>query len=176
MSKRALYTWCLLVAFVAGECGNVLAAAFCPHAGSARVCCLKHNPNPAQSRKDHTVHQMDMGQMADMQMEMPAEPSEHATSRQQTEPFAEVDDNAPAAGLDQPLEPCSHCLSHSQLPLGPGTLRETESAQQQKDAITTGLTPHNASTTLPGLIFDPRDHAPPGVSSPRYLLINVFRI
>jgi hypothetical protein len=175
MSKRAIYTSCLLVAFVAGECGNVLAAAFCPHTGSSRACCLKHNPNPSQSRENHSVHQMDMGQMADMQMEMPAEAAEQTTSRQQSDPLAELDHNTQAIGLDQPLEPCSHCLNHSQLPLGSGVLRETESAPQRK-AVTTELASQGASITLPALIFDPRVHAPPGVPSPRYLLINVFRI
>jgi hypothetical protein len=176
MNKRVIYTSCLLVAFAAVQCGNVLAAAFCPRAASARACCLRHNPHPSQSRENQSVHQMDMGQMADMQMEMPAEPAEETTPRKQSEPLAEVDDNAVAIGLDQPLEPCSHCLNHSQLPLGSGTLRETEAAQWRADAIISELAPQTALVTLPGLIFDPRDHAPPGILSPRYLLINVFRI
>lgn len=114
--------------------------------------------------------------MADMQMEMPADAAEETTPRQQNEPLAEVDDNGVAIGLDQPLEPCSHCLNHSQLPLGSGTLRETEAAQWRAGTITPELVPQTALVTLPSLISDPRDHAPPGVLSPRYLLINVFRI
>lgn len=114
--------------------------------------------------------------MAGMQMEMPAEAVEETTSRQQREPLAEVDDNALAIGLDQPLETCSHCLNHSQLPLGFGTLRETEAAQRRAVGIVPELAPQTALVTLPGPIFDPRAHAPPGVLSPRYLLINVFRI
>jgi hypothetical protein len=172
MSKRAFYTSCLLVAFVAGECGNVLAAAFCPRAGSARACCLKQHPHLSQSRESHGVHQMAMGQM---QMEMPAE-AEEITTRQQSEPVAEVDDNAVAIGLGQPLEPCSHCLNHSQLPLDSGTLRETEVAQWRAGTIASALAPQTTLVTLPGLIFDPRDHAPPGILSPRHLLISVFRI
>jgi hypothetical protein len=119
---------------------------------------------------------MDMGQMADMQMEMPAESAEETIPRQPSERLAEMEHDAGATALDQLLEPCSHCLNHSQLPLGSGTLREAEAQQRRTDAITPELAPLSALITLPGLIFDPRDHAPPGNSSSRYLLINIFRI
>jgi hypothetical protein len=121
---------------------------------------------------------MDMGQMADMRMEMPAEPTDETSSQQAPEPLVGLDsDTAPTVAWDPLFEPCSHCLNHSRLPLGYTTLRETESAKRNTDTAAPRLVTQAALPVLPGLILDyPRDHAPPGVSSSRYLLINVFRI
>jgi hypothetical protein len=175
MSKRVIFTSFLLLAFLAGALGNVLAAAFCPRAGSARACCLRHNSHFSQARENHGIHDMDMGQMAEMPIEMPAEPIKETSHQQQIDPLVE-NRSAAATALDQPSETCSHCLNHSQLPLGSVTLRETESAKRSADATVSPLVPQTALVSLPGLIFDPREHAPPRVLSPRYLLINVFRI
>ena len=176
MSKRAVFTSFILLAFIAGAWGNVLAAAFCPRLGSTLSCCLKHSSHPSQSPETHDMHHMDMGQMADMQMDMPAESTEEASTQKQSEPLAEVNQDAGPTALGQPVETCSHCLSHSQLPLGSITLHETESAKQRADLTAPQLAQDTALVSLPRLIFDPREHAPPGDSSPRYLLINVFRI
>jgi hypothetical protein len=176
MSKRAIFTSFTLLVFMAGTWGNVLAAAFCPRLGSALSCCLKHDSYPSQSPETHDMHHMDMGQMADMQMDMPAESKEEAWTQEQSQPSAEVDQNAGASALGRPVETCSHCLSHSQLPLGSITLHETESGKRRAALTAPQLAQDTALVSLPRLIFDPREHAPPGDSSPRYLLINVFRI
>src|SRR5258708_37042488 len=117
MSKRVVFTSSLLLAFVAGALGNVLAAAFCPRAGSGRACCLRHNSHSAQSRENHRNHHIDMGQMADMPMEMPAEPIKETSPQKQSGPLVENRVTA-ATALDQACETCSNCLNHSQLPLG----------------------------------------------------------
>ena len=176
MRKRVILTSFLLLAFLAGAWGNVLAASFCPRVGLAHACCSKHHSNTTQSPENHAIHHMDMGQMAEMPMEMPAEPTEESSPQQQPEPLAKPDRSAAAAAWDQLLETCAHCLNHSQFPLGSATLRESESASRSTDAIAPQLVPRNALVTFPGLIFDLRVHAPPEVSSSRYLLINVFRI
>jgi hypothetical protein len=174
MRKRVILASYLLSAFLAGAWGNVLAASFCPRVGLAHACCLKHYSQPSQSQENHAIHDMDMGQMADMPMEMPAEPTEATSAQQQSEPLADF--SATATALDQRFETCAHCLNHSQFPLGSSTLRESESASRSTDATAPRLVTQAALAAMPGLIFDPRDHAPPGVSSSRYLLLNVFRI
>ena len=174
MRRRVILTSYLLLAFLAGAWGNVLAASFCPRVGLTHACCLKHHSKTTASPENHAIHHMNMGQMADMPMEMAAEPTEETSPQQQPEPLAELDSTARTAARDPICETCSHCLNHSELPLGTATLRETESAKRNTDAPR--LRPQAPLATLPGLIFDPRGHAPPGAQSPGYLLINVFRI
>jgi hypothetical protein len=176
MSKRAVFTSFILLAFLAGTWGNVLAAAFCPRIGSTLSCCLKHNSHPSQSRETYGMHHMDMGQMADMQMDMSAESPAENSTQEQRQPLAEVSQDAGPTTLGQPVDTCSHCLNHSQLPSGSVTVRETESAKRRATLTAPQLVQDAALVSLPRLIFDPREHAPPGDSSPRYLLINVFRI
>ena len=77
----------LLLAFMAGAWGNVLAAAFCPRIGSAHECCLKHTTHQSSA---HEMHDMDMG---DMQMEMSAKSIEETSPQEQIEPSVEVAQN-----------------------------------------------------------------------------------
>ncbi len=181
LKGRSLFAAFLLLAFIAGAWGNVLAAAFCPGMASVRACCLQHKSHP-QSSETHDMHDMEMGEMADMQMsemkmDMSAESTEEASTQKQIEPLAGVEQDTEAPAIEQPIETCSHCLSHSQLPLGSVTLRETEAAQRSADLIAAPQVIEQASlTALPSLIVDQREHAPPGSSSPRHILINVFRI
>jgi hypothetical protein len=175
MRKRVILTSYLLLAFLGGAWGDVLADSFCPRVGLAHTCCLKHHSNTTPSPENHAIHHMNMGQMADTPMEMAAEPTEETSPQRQPDPLAGLDSTARTAAWDPIFETCSHCLNHYQLPIGTATLCETESAKRSTDA-TAPLLPQAPLATLPGLIFDPRDHAPPGALSSRYLLINVFRI
>ena len=179
--KRRILAFLLLLAVVAGAWGNVLAAAFCPRIASARACCLKHKSHPSQSPETHDMHDMDMRetvdmQMGDMQMDMSAESTEEATTQKQIERLAEVEQSSEATAVDQPIETCAHCLSHSQLPLGSVTLRETESAKRSADVSAPQLVQIISFSALPSPTVNPREHAPPGDNSPRHVLINVFRI
>ena len=177
MSKRAIFTSFLLLAFTAGAWGNVLAAAFCPHMGLVRACCLKPDSRLSPSAAIHDMRHMDMGRMADMQMDMSEESTQEASTQKQTEPLAEVEQTTGATVVDQPIKTCSHCLNHSQLPLGSVTLRETTSAKRCSDVTAAPQVIEQISrATLPSLILDPREHAPPGDPTPRHVLINVFRI
>jgi hypothetical protein len=176
IKKRVIFTSFLLLAFMTGAWGNVLAAAFCPHIGSLRACCLKHKSPPSPSAETHEMHDMDMD-MGEMQMAMSAESTEDSATQKPVEPLAELEQDSQATVVDQPIETCSHCLSHSQLPLGSTTLRETESAKRGADLTAAPQVIGQVSlTALPSLIVDQREHSPPGSSSPRHILINVFRI
>lgn len=168
MKKRSIFTFFLMLAFVAGAWGNVLAAAFCPHLGSTRACCFKRASHSSPSSNE--MHGMDMG---DMQMDMPAASTEEAVP-QQVLSTAELDRDVSA--LELPVETCAHCSNHSQLPLGSFALRETESAKRCADLTAPQAMQQVSFATLPSLILEPREHAPPGEPSPRHILINVFRI
>ena len=179
--KRPILASLILLAVVAGAWGNVLAAAFCPHIVSTHACYL-NSSHPSQSLDAHDMHDMDMGQVADMQMgemqmDMSAEFTDEASTQEQSEPIAEVEQNSGTTVVDQPIETCSHCLNHSRLPVGSVTLREAESAKRCANLTAAPQVIEQVSlTTLPSFMFDPREHAPPGSSSPRHILINVFRI
>lgn len=92
----------------------------------------------------------------------------------------------PAA--DQKAEPeaakwivadCTHCVSHSQLPASPATLRDADQSKRNDKGAAPPLTSERVLT--PGLFIAsalPRQHGPPGATSAsaRHVLINVFRI
>ena len=174
VKKSSIFTFFLMLAFVAGASGNVLAAAFCPHLGSPRACCLKqasHSPPSSNEMYDRDMRDMQMG---DMQLDMPAESTEEASPRQVVS--TEVEPDRDGSALELPAETCAHCLNHSQLPLGSFALRETESAKRCADLTAPQVIQQVSFATLPSLILEPREHAPPGEPSPRHILINVFRI
>ena len=173
VKKPSILTFFLMLAFVAGAWENVLAAAFCPHLGAPRACCLKRATH--SSPPSNEMHDMDKSdlQMDDMQMDMPAESTEEA-SPQQVVSTEEPDRDVSA--LQLPAETCAHCLNHSQLPLGSFALRETESAKRCAGLTAPQVIPQVSFATLPNRILEPREHAPPGKPSPRHILINVFRI
>ena len=173
VKKPSIFTFFLMLAFVAGAWGNVLAAAFCPHLGSTRACCLKQATHSSPSLNE--MHDRDMSDMQmDMQADMPAESTEEASPRQVV--LTEVEPDRDVSALELPAETCAHCLNHSQLPLGSFALRETESAKRCADLTAPRGKQQVSLATLPNLILEPREHAPPGEPSPRHILINVFRI
>jgi hypothetical protein len=94
----------------------------------------------------------------------------------ETEPVAEQPPGADA--FSQPVEPCEHCLSHSQGATTPATLREAEQSPRGAD-LTPPLPParHVTIAAAPARAIFAREHAPPGAaSSDRHVLISVFRI
>lgn len=172
MQKRSIFTFSLMLALVAGAWGNVLAAAFCPHLGSGRVCCVKQTNHSSPSS-----HEMHDG-MKDMQMgEMQMDPPSHSTreaSPQQVISTEEPDSDVRA--LELPAETCAHCFNHSQLPLSSLEVREADSAKRSVAVTAPQARQQVSLAILPSLILEPREHAPPGELPLRYILINVFRI
>jgi hypothetical protein len=78
--------------------------------------------------------------------------------------------------ITQPAGSCSHCMMHSQTRTAvvlSGAIQRNIShefiaAEGSSDCITPSLSDFG--------FLDLHDHSPPGTSSPRYVLINVFRI
>ena len=168
MRNRFLSTAILVVALLLSAWGNVLAAAFCPHLGSAHACCAKHATKQSPS---HEMPDMDMG---DMPMEMSAESAMESSAEQAME--VSLERNSDANVLTGPIENCLHCMSHSQLLQGSIVLRESQAAKRSADVNAPRPAQIVSLFGLANPIVIPREHAPPGESSPRHILNNVFRI
>lgn len=172
MTKRSIFTFLLVLAFPAGAWGNVFAAAFCPHLGSTRACCLRQaSQSPPSSNETH--HDMGDMQMGDMQMDPPAVTAgESCAPRTVSNGVAQY----PETALELPADTCAHCISHSQLTSTSFVVSGAESTKSH--GLTAPQTPaqDSAVPNLRYLLLERRGHAPPGETFPRYLFINIFRI
>src|SRR5207244_8281227 len=119
MRKRTLSIVFVVVALLFSAWGNVIAAAFCPRFALNRDCCLKHAAQQPKRVKHESSchHEMAVMEVDDMQMETEADPAaDNSPHNSQVELTSESLSEEDA--LDLPLEPCAHCLSHSQPSLG----------------------------------------------------------
>jgi hypothetical protein len=108
-----------------------------------------------------------MGEMQMAEMQMGDMHMKHAA------PAHEADGNA----LAQPGMFCEHCFNHSQATATPNTLRQ---AIQTKHGVELSapraLSQHTTVASSFVQSVTSRQHAPPADTSPRHVLINVFRI
>lgn len=114
--------------------------------------------------------------MSDMPREA-ADKSQRDISTQNNRTDAVDDSNADADTLDQPGEPCPHCLMHSQPASGALIVQANNSEKRSVESEVPPAT--SALVTLPAVFVakpSPNEHAPPGESSRRHVLISVFRI
>ena len=153
MYKRFLTTTVIAVALLFSQGGKFLVAAFCPHLQSAMTSC---NPHP-----EHVMSHEDMGQMEMDSMEH--------------EPASKPDLNAVA--LSQPTVPCPHCALHSSATSNNASLKEAGAAKRSGD-LNNPLTSSIVATVSSSLVtvLTLRAHGPPGKTTPRHILINIFRI
>jgi hypothetical protein len=191
----------LAMLLVMASFGHVLAAAFCPRA-LGRECCFSkathHGHSPSSSHVNQGAGHMHMdgmamdGNMDGMNMDdmaMGDTSMDHAAMADMASDAATVDISIPPPRLavgeealanrfDQPLQSCAHCLGHS------GNINAPISSvsvpnQSNKDI---GPVPLPASSILArrsmtvAQVGLPREHAPPGSSAPRHVLLNVFLI
>jgi hypothetical protein len=92
--------------------------------------------------------------------------------------LAGVEESVPASRLELPTDVCNHCLSHSGAQNAPVSSVSVPD-QSKKDLASIPLPVSRFLTrpvTTPALIGLPREHAPPGNSAPRHILLNVFLI
>ena len=87
-------------------------------------------------------------------------------------------EEAVANKFDQPVESCAHCLAHSSIFSAPiSTVSVSDQSNKDPGAIPLSV---SRSLARPAMrlaqIGRPREHAPPGNSAPRHILINVFLI
>lgn len=95
-------------------------------------------------------------------------------------PFAApvVDEEVLASAFEQSVESCAHCMSHSGIPNAPASfVTAPDESRKAVDslplAVSSFLSP---SLTKVKQYGSPREHAPPGKSAPRHVLISVFLI
>ena len=156
MHKRFLATTVLATALLFSLGGNFLVAAFCPHLRSAQISCISH---PAESPMSHD----DMGDMAMDSMDS------------MNESAANPDPNAVAIG--EPIGLCPHCAVHSRTTPNAVSLQEIEGSKRLGSfAIPNTVAKLGCVETSPVAVSTSRAHGPPGNASPRYILINTFRI
>jgi len=154
MDKRFLINTLLGVALLFSQGGNFLVGALCPHLRSAAASCDMQVSETEMSHEG--MGHAGMGSMS-------------------SEPAAQPNDEADALG--QPTKPCSHCAVHSRSSSNAISLREADGPRRSAD-LTIPLTVSTivpvASSTAPALTS--RAHGPPGQSTARHILLNVFRI
>ncbi|MGH9932183.1 MAG: hypothetical protein ACREA9_23525, partial [Pyrinomonadaceae bacterium] len=154
MHKRLVANTVLSIALLFSQGGTFLIAALCPQLQSGMASCETKLAEPAMSHEDigHTGH-----------MEMEQEPA--------SQPDANV------ATLGRPISPCSHCAVHSRRSPNTASLRQAEAAKRSVDLnIPLQVSRVAPVAASPVAVLTTRAHGPPGDSSPRHILINIFRI
>lgn len=149
--KRLLLICVISLFFVSGW-GHVLASAFCPNMQDMPNCHMQAENVSTSSHEGHEG--MEMGDMQNRQS---------ATESK-------------AGALERPLASC--CASRPEIP--PAPVVTSRGAEQSKQDLGTILKPALKAITQPTSTFAPlvtsRQHAPPGDSTPRHVLISVFLI
>ncbi len=151
MHKRFLATTVLATALLFSLGGSFLVAALCPHLQSGMASCEAQLAKPTMSHED--MGHMGMGH-------------ESASNL-----------NSDASAFGQPTKPCSHCAVHSRTNPNTASLRATEAANRSVDLnIPLNFSRVAPVTVSPAAVLTSRAHGPPGDSTPRHILINIFRI
>jgi hypothetical protein len=177
MRKRSLSIVFVVAALLFSTWGNVIAAAFCPCLMLKDDCCLKHEAEPSKHVEHESSghHEMAGMEMDDMQMETEADAARRPGAQTSQEELTSEASNDEVA-FDLPIEQCDCCLSHSQTTSG--TL-SGGAIDPSKRLVEINSLPANfaidSASALAGLIL-PSGHSPPGPSTPRHVIINVFRI
>ena len=82
-----------------------------------------------------------------------------------------------AVALGEPIGLCSHCAMHSRTVPPAVSLREIEASKRSGTFVIPDALPQVVSVEMRYLaIFTSRAHGPPGETTPRHILINIFRI
>ena len=174
MRKRSLSIVFVVVALLFSAWGNVIAAAFCPRFALKHDCCLKHASKQAK-HESSCHHEMAGMEMDDMQMETEADSAPDTGAQNSHAQLPSESSNGEVA-LDLQIEQCACCLSHSQTTSGTVSVVAIDPSKQ---LVETNSPPANfaigLTSAFAGLIVR-SDHSPPGPSTPRHVIINVFRI
>lgn len=159
MHQRFLAITFLAVTVLFSQGGGSLIVALCPHLTSVQASCHS-NVSELKMAHDH-IDGMVMGEtdsMASME-----------------EPIPNPDPNALAMG--QPGGWCPHCSVHAPTTPNAASFREVESLKRPgavavPDAAQPEVTPAESCADF----LTSRAHGPPGNTTPRHILLNIFRI
>lgn len=165
MHQRFLTIAILLPAFVLTAGGNIVATAFCPSFGRAHAC---HEMGRQSDMSHADVHGMTMPDVP-MPSEQVASPEWHLLN-------SSVASNRTAYTLEQPLDRCSHCITHPNLPRGALVLRQANAVQYSTYIDEPDVVTNIFSVVLTPRVINAREHAPPAESSPLHVRLHVFRI
>lgn len=174
----------LIIAFVLGALllsawGNVIAAGFCPRSALQRDCCPQPLLQPSRQVKHESCHH-EMAGMEMSGMEM-GDPQTEARADSAADTSSHNSDVAPESSLDeiavgQPIQACNHCLSHSQTTSGNISVVALDPS---KGLVEPDSLPASSAIDWARAfteVIAPSEHGPPPPSSPRHVIINVFRI
>ena len=182
MNTRQPFLIVLACLLTISSVGHVFAAAFCPRM-QGRECCLAktlaHTENSSRTDEDKAMKGMPMDHMVMHGTHDMSKMDDMVTDDISPPPST---DNVYAGTLDdeleQPLEPCPHCLSHSGFANAP--VSSMNVPDESRKAVASVPLPTfrflappvvtSASSRLPG------EHAPPGTSALQNILNSVFLI
>jgi hypothetical protein len=159
MHKRFLATTVITTALLLSQEGSLLVAALCPHLQSGMASC-EADASASKSGHEAMSHD-DMGHMghAELKHEQASQP------------------DANALALGQPIDLCEHCSVHSRKNQNTASLRETEAAKRSADLTIPLDSSRIAPVSVVAVpVLTSRAHGPPGGSTRRHILINIFRI
>ena len=175
---------------------HVLAGPFCPRA-LGRECCFARTTHQTHCQSSSDVHHA----VADMHLEGMSMDSmnqddmsishtslnhndmDHTVIDAVTADLSLHSDDAQGGEtvtntFEQPVESCAHCLGHSGIinaPISLVVMPDQSNKGLGSVPLLVSRFPGRPAITL-AQIGLPREHAPPGGSAPRRLLINVFLI
>lgn len=168
----------LALLLVIGSLGHVFAAAFCPRSLGGECCfenISKHAHGSSSSDQDMSEHCMPMDGMSMDDMAI-----DDTAAVEESNPFTPpvVEEEVLAGSFDRPVEACWHCMSHSGILNAPASaVTVQDESRKTVDSVplpvSSFLMPSLTTVTMNG---SPREHAPPGTSAPRHILISVFLI
>ncbi len=175
MMKRPIFITFVVVTLLLSAWGNVIAAAFCPRLALDRACCEKHAAHKAKPKPQSSCHhQMGEMEMADMQME--ADDPAPAANPQSSVARLGLEVPLDQFALHLPLTECDHCLSHSQTTSGTVSLVTIDPSNRLLGIDARPVNFGSNLTPALAVLNIATAHGPPGPSSPRYVLISVFRL
>ena len=180
---KRIFPTSLALLLVTGSLGNVFAAAFCTRV-AGRACCLamtpsnRHAPSSGHEAMSMPGMPMDSAAMDGMVSDDISMDEDSMPMDDMSETSAPItDDDALASKFEQPLETCTHCLSHSGILNAP--LSSVSAADESRRDLGSVPCPVSRFLVRSAIIISqsglPREHAPP-VSTPRHILISVFLI
>lgn len=156
-----------LLALLVSGWGSMLAAALCPHLGASQPQAVAAEDPPACHAKIEQTNEHHSGSPASealhgTKIKLPPAPRLHG-------------DNSPA--FTQPAGSCTHCVSQNELPAMPAASAQ-ELTLQKRDAgrVVTQTTTIVSLNALFTAQFAPTQHAPPGLTNRKHILLSVFLI
>ncbi len=168
MRRLISYIGISLLALLVSGWGSMLAAALCPHAGANQPQAVMEEHSACHTKTEQPVEHHSGSRSS--------EAMHHATTMPKPALRLHGDSNDNAAALTLPAGTCTHCVEQNKLPATPSGALGT--ALQKQDAgkiIIQTATP----VSLPAVFsvqFAPTQHAPPGRTNRKHILLSVFLI